>query len=65
MDHGSEIAESFAFIQRQAISDQEAGLEINRFYFTDAKFRRVTTRRKPIVSGDDLLTRTMKQLEAK
>jgi len=36
---GISKAESFEVIRRQALSDQEAGIEINRFYFTDAKFR--------------------------
>jgi hypothetical protein len=37
--HGLTKAKSFEFIRQQALSDQEAGLPINRFYFTDAKFR--------------------------
>ena len=58
-------AESSDFIRRQALADQEEGTEINRFYCTDAKFRRPSTQRKPPIPGDDLLTRTMAQLEAK
>jgi hypothetical protein len=37
--HGVTKAESFDFIRQQALTDQEAGVQINRFYFTDAKFR--------------------------
>jgi hypothetical protein len=62
--HGVTKAQSYEFIRRQALADQEEGAEINRFYWTDAKFRRVVDQRKPVVSGDDLLTRTMAQLEA-
>jgi uncharacterized protein YdaU (DUF1376 family) len=37
--HGITKAESFEFIRRQALSDQQARVEVNRFYFQDAKFR--------------------------
>ncbi len=63
--HSLTKAESYNFIRRQALADQEEGAEINRFYWTDAKFRRMVNQRKPVVSGDDLLARTMAQLEAK
>lgn len=38
--HSLTKAESYDFIRRQALTDQEEGVEINRFYWTDAKFRR-------------------------
>jgi len=63
--HGLTKAESYEFIRRQALADQEEGTEISRFYWTDAKFRRASTQRKPPIPGDDLLARTMAQLEAK
>lgn len=63
--HGIMKAQSYEFIRRQALTDQKEGVEINRFYWTDAKFRRVANQRKPVVPGQDLLTRTMAQLEAK
>jgi hypothetical protein len=62
--HGITKAQSYEFIRRQALADQEEGGEINRFYWTDAKFRRVVNQRKPVVPGQDLVTRTMAQLEA-
>lgn len=63
--HGITKAKSYEFIRQQALRNQDEGVEINRFYWTDAKFRRVVAQRRSVVSGHDLLTRTMTQLEAK